>query len=149
MLYIVRGLPGSGKSTFAKQLQNHLQPRTVLHVEADQYWIRPDGFYDFNYNRLGHAHEWCKQKVLDGLSNIIKCDDVIVSNTFTTEDSIKPYIEMSLIDKCIPYVIIRCDGEWQNIHNVPEATLQNMKNRMVDIEGEIYAEDYKRICGVK
>jgi adenylate kinase family enzyme len=32
ILYIVRGIPGSGKSTFAKTLGG-------IHIEADQYFV--------------------------------------------------------------------------------------------------------------
>ena len=41
ILYIVRGIPGSGKSTFAKTLGG-------IHIEADQYFVDGDGNYNFD-----------------------------------------------------------------------------------------------------
>lgn len=46
-LTLIRGLPGSGKTTLAKQLG-------VLHVEADMYFMR-DGRYQFED---GKAPSW-------------------------------------------------------------------------------------------
>jgi adenylate kinase family enzyme len=41
-LIIIRGLPGSGKSTFAKSYFNG-----YIHLEADMYFVQPDGSYDW------------------------------------------------------------------------------------------------------
>lgn len=141
MLYIVRGLPGSGKSTFAKNyILSSFSYGGCWHVEADMFWMRPNGVYDFNPKLLKDAHEWCLNKT----KQFLKGADVVVSNTFTTKREIQPYIDMSL-DMGVPYIIIRCDGNYGSIHNVPEETLKKMKERFVDIDGEIYVEDYKRI----
>jgi len=54
-LILLRGLPGSGKSTFANLLGG-------IHVEADQYFIQ-DGEYKFDASKLKQAHNWCKLRV--------------------------------------------------------------------------------------
>jgi adenylate kinase family enzyme len=46
-VYIMMGLPGSGKSTKAKKLA--LGNDFIF--STDNYWIRPDGYYDFNASR--------------------------------------------------------------------------------------------------
>jgi predicted kinase len=43
-LTIVRGLPGSGKSTYAKSLN-------VFHIEADMFCMK-DGKYEFDAERV-------------------------------------------------------------------------------------------------
>lgn len=73
-LYIVRGLPGSGKSTYVlKNLHN------VLHFEADKFYINDQHEYNFDSNLISVAHEWC-------FSNVVKAlrdgHNVAVSNTF-------------------------------------------------------------------
>jgi adenylate kinase family enzyme len=51
-IYIVRGCPGSGKSTFAKTLGG-------IHIEADQYFVDADGNYNFDGSKIKNAHAWC------------------------------------------------------------------------------------------
>jgi shikimate kinase len=61
ILFIVRGLPGSGKSTIAKQLSYN-------HFEADQYFER-DGEYNFIPSEIGNAHQWCRHQVRNAMLN--------------------------------------------------------------------------------
>ena len=59
-LYIVRGLPGSGKSTFAKQLVSH----DFLVCEADKYFIdKETGEYNFDFTKIKDAHKFCQDTV--------------------------------------------------------------------------------------
>ncbi len=51
-LYIVRGIPGSGKSTFAKTLGGQ-------HYEADMFFIDENGVYNFDFTKIKDAHQWC------------------------------------------------------------------------------------------
>lgn len=55
-MYILRGLPGSGKTTHTKQKGDPLV------ASADLYFVRPDGTYDWNSRLLKNAHEWCYQQ---------------------------------------------------------------------------------------
>ena len=54
-LFLVRGLPGSGKTTFAKQLSD-------IVFEADMYF-ESNGEYKFDPSKIRDAHEWCKGHV--------------------------------------------------------------------------------------
>ncbi len=54
-LYLLRGIPGAGKSTLAKQLGD-------AHFEADSYFMI-DGEYQFDPTKLRKAHEWCQGQV--------------------------------------------------------------------------------------
>lgn len=109
-----------------------------VRVEADTYWKRPDGKYDFNFKLLPAAYKWCYSESCRYLRYEY---DVIVSNTFTTIKEMNPYIEYA---KALNHEvkIYRCTGEYQNIHNVPQETLLKMKERFCDIEGEIYVENF-------
>jgi tRNA uridine 5-carbamoylmethylation protein Kti12 len=52
ILYIVRGIPGSGKTTFAKSLNCPV-------FEADMFFVNSQGIYNFDYTKIKDAHAWC------------------------------------------------------------------------------------------
>jgi predicted kinase len=124
-LIIVRGLPGSGKSTFAKS--NYVDNFGYILLEADMYFYR-DGIYFYDKNKISNAHNWCYNETVKQLRT---GNNVVVANTFTMLWEIKKYLELN------PSKIYRCVGNYKNIHNVPEDIIQKMKDRFQDIEGEI------------
>ena len=52
-LVLIRGLPGSGKSTIAKELA----VTGFEHFEADMFFP-VDGVYRYEASRIRHAHTW-------------------------------------------------------------------------------------------
>lgn len=123
-LTIIRGLPGSGKTTLAKTLQDTLGG---FHIEADIYFMR-DGEYRFDPTKMREAHDWCQRGVKMFLENGYDC---IVSNTFTQHWEMAPYLAMAKEHGYTVNVIV-CKGEWQNVHGVPEAAIERMRNRWED-----------------
>ena len=121
VLYIVRGVPGSGKTTLAKQL-------TANVFEADHYFYDNDGNYNFIPSEIKEAHKECQQFVGFAMeSNIQK---IAVSNTFTQEWEMEPYFELAKKHSYKVFTIIvenRHGGV--NQHGVPEDKIEQMKNR--------------------
>ncbi len=64
-LHIMRGLPGSGKSTTARNLALALDAGAKIAAiyATDDYWYRPNGKYDFNYDLIVEAHKWNQLRV--------------------------------------------------------------------------------------
>lgn len=80
IMYILRGLPGSGKSTKAQQIAySHGAERCVI-VSADHFFERL-GRYD--PRRLTRAHAECQLRALEG---VMRGQIVIVDNTNVTRD---------------------------------------------------------------
>lgn len=127
MLYIIRGLPGSGKSTFANTL---LHKHVVsAHFEADMFFVNDEGVYLYNPNRLKEAHEWCQNSVEESLGRGLS---TAVSNTFTRKWEIEPYVKMCE-EIGVPCTIIKMEGKFQNFHEVPAHIIDKMKKRWQDV----------------
>lgn len=128
-LYIVRGLPGSGKSTFALNLVGS----DFLVCEADKYFM-VDGEYKFDGSKLKDAHESCRNLVetymKDSLINDQFYREIAVSNTFTQAWEMQPYLDLAKQYGYMVFTIIvenRHGGV--NQHGVPDEALTRMKDR--------------------
>ena len=123
-LTIIRGLPGSGKSTMAKKLLA-VSPPTAVWAEADHYFTDANGVYTFNAAQLGAAHGECYDLVEQAL-----CDGhcAIVSNTFTTLREMRPYFELALRHGIRPDVVT-CYDNFGSIRGVPEDVVDRMRTR--------------------
>jgi predicted kinase len=122
-LTLVRGLPGSGKSTIATQLL--ADSPTAYHVETDMFFTDYNGNYEWNRENITAAHKWCLEQARSGLKNNL---DVFVSNTFTTVHELRPYFELAKEFEILPTVIL-CQNDWGSSHDVPLGTILNMKKR--------------------
>ena len=125
-LYLLRGLPGAGKSTLAKKLGD-------VYYEADMYFTNENGQYIFNGADIKKAHEWCQNEVqlamiLNHTSGLN--ENIVVSNTFTQEWEMEPYYKLAETYGYRVFSLIvenRHGGE--NLHNVPEDKIEVMRKR--------------------
>lgn len=130
ILYLVRGIPGSGKSSFVK----HQLHALVNHFEADMYFMH-DGVYKFDQSKLGAAHQWCQDETFRSLKQGF---DTWVSNTFTTTKELRPYFEIAKRTDSV-VVCMTMHGNFKSIHNVPDEAMERMRNRFQYDISELYS----------
>jgi len=124
-LFILRGVPGCGKSTVAEAIKSLNEQ--VIHLEADQFFITKDGTYQFDSKKLNEAHAWCMEKFKQAIANNY---DIILSNTSTRLWEFENYKKIAENAGYQVYCLIvenRHDGK--NIHGVSEEKIEQMKKR--------------------
>ena len=119
-LFLLRGLPGAGKSTLAESLGG-------LNMEADRYFVY-NGKYEFDASKLKEAHAWCQNAVSVWMTNNVP--KITVSNTFTQAWEMQPYYDLAEKYGYRVYsLIVENRHGGVNEHGVPEDKLIQMKNR--------------------
>lgn len=128
---IMRGLPGSGKTTHAKTLSRVI-------ISADIFFVDSDGRYRFNPELIKEAHNFCLRqfiKALDGTENII------VDNTNLNVWEVAPYYriteafncEVEIVEmNCLPNVAFA-----RQIHGVPQDTFNSMIGKFLLFKSQV------------
>ena len=128
ILYIFRGLPGTGKSTKAKSLG-------CFHIENDMMKTC-DG--EYLHKKNPHDVKVVVPFLVDYM--LAKHVDVVVSNVFHTKASIEPYLEIAkkhgATVKIHTFKMV-----YGNVHNVPNVAVYGFKKGWEDIDGEIMNEE--------
>lgn len=121
-IYIIRGLPGSGKTTLAHKISDVV-------VEADDYFTDESGIYRFNPKELDKAHDYCR----DAVENMMACGKplIAVANTFIKRWEMGPYFTLAEQYSYSVHEIV-CRGQFKSVHNVPGYVINRMANRWED-----------------
>lgn len=123
-LYLIRGVSGAGKSSFAHTLWAAGVVDKIY--EADD-WFYVNGDYEFKASELSYAHKQCQRNTR---FTLVFGKSVAVSNTSTTEREVEVY--KSIADECGAHfvsIIMENRHDGVNIHGVPEDKLNQMKER--------------------
>lgn len=127
-IVLLRGIPGSGKSTLGDVILQTTQSNNQDVLSADNFFNDDKGNYNFDVTKLKEAHNWCQQKCAERMK--LEFSKIVVANTFTQEWEMAPYFEMADRYKYrIHTVIVENRHDGKNIHEVPEDKLEIMKNR--------------------
>lgn len=134
-IYIMRGLPGSGKSTRAHEIKTSAPPQNFgLILSTDDFFTK-DGVYKWDLSLCGKAHLWnqdrCKEAMENGLMKII------IDNTNLDIREMLPYIQLAEKHGYEIY-ISEPNTDWKYdvdecykkcIHHVDKGKIRSMHNR--------------------
>ena len=155
-LVLVRGLPGSGKTSIARALINGAKLELVAEFGGDDAPIHNNftmcaaddffysggvcgdgtihyGPYEFDPDKLRDAHDECQRKAFGAMSDGHAL--VVVHNTFTTMWEMTPYLSVAkLHDYSVQ--VIECKGNFGSVHGVPDETIDRMRARWEEYSDE-------------
>ncbi len=125
-LFIIRGLPGTGKSTLGRDLAPD-----YCHAADDYFMVGKE--YQFDATKLAAAHADCLARTRAALE---AGATVAVANTFTQRWEMQPYLVLSHELK-VSYVVIDLfdaglDNDAlaaRNAHGVPVEAIKAMRKR--------------------
>lgn len=150
LLVLIRGLPGSGKSCFAKQLKKLYSGdnyASSVHAEADDFFVGKDLKYQFDAQLLPHAHKFCRETIIQSLSEGVSL--AMVSNTFIELWELYDYVKLAFVHHyhimvvdmmCTEIASDRILAD-RNIHNVTLETITRMRTRYQPIQRGLWTVD--------
>lgn len=119
-LYLIRGLPGSGKTSLAESLFD--------------FSVAADGYFDFMHGgefigeKLPKAHQWCQDCVERWM--IRQVDNIAVHNTFSRRKEMQSYFYMAQkYNYKVHTIIVENRHGSESTSNVPTETLDQMEGR--------------------
>lgn len=137
VMIICRGIPGSGKSSLAKQLAGS----TGVVLETDDFFMK-QGKYEFEEDKKIEAHKWNEARCFNSMDNGVS--PIVISNTNIKAKEAEPYVRMAIdhgykikVEEPTWFKSLRdpTTGKWnydmikgKNVHNVPE----NIVKKMID-----------------
>lgn len=122
-LVLVRGLPGSGKTTFVA----NMMVENSVEFSADDF-MYADG-QEFDPARLAECHKKCQNAVRTVLAENSNAT-VFVHNTFTQTWEMEPYFEIAdETDTLVHTIVVENRHGNSSVHNVPENTMSRMRQR--------------------
>jgi predicted kinase len=121
-VFILRGIPGCGKSTYAKSI-----PQATI-VSTDEFFTDAQGRYERIDTKLNEAHTDCLKRYLAALTR--GDDTVVVDNTNINPIDIAPYYALAGVYGYAPEVItLDCPANTagpRNLHGVPQEHVEQL-----------------------
>lgn len=135
MAIILRGAPGSGKSSLLEGIREAGDVKNVLVSSADSFRM-VDGVYVFDKAKNGEAHGACLRDFIynAGVLGVKETDIIVSDNTNINVQDIAPYISIAGAFGWQAVIVnLEADPEIaaaRNLHGVPPAHVARMHDRM-------------------
>lgn len=139
-VYILRGLPGSGKSTFVKSHSHNTWGMDNVHISADKHMVDADGNYAYDVTKLRQNHQLCRDEFYEALRN---CDPLEPKAIYVDNTNMEAWEYQAYMDMVHDYNHEPdCNARWQvfvltvhnhhngkSIHDVPDDKVQFMASK--------------------
>ena len=124
-LFLLRGLPGSGKTTFAIELsENNKYPI----FSVDDYFTDTNGNYNFEFDKNYLAYHLCEENTKKSM--LKKAEKIFIHNTFTLDWEIEPYFKLaSEFNYKVFVVTVENRNATKNIHHITDEQIKKMAQK--------------------
>ncbi|XP_042869364.1 2',3'-cyclic-nucleotide 3'-phosphodiesterase-like isoform X2 [Penaeus japonicus] len=135
VMFIMKGLPGSGKSTIVKSIQSVYKDSVVC--SADFYFMR-SGKYKFRADKLKQAHQACQNKATASASRGMNV--IIIDNTNVRNWEMKFYLHLASEYLYVP-VIVEPQTPWcRDAHELAERNSHGVEKSIIEQKVKSYQE---------
>jgi hypothetical protein len=126
-VWILRGCSGAGKDFVTTKLTRNIG---WVSVSADDFFTDKDGNYNWDVNKLAHAHSVCMYNFKEALKEST-VTDIIVNNTNTKVNDFTYYEkEAKNFDADVIFLVVENRHGGKNVHGVGEEILERHENNI-------------------
>lgn len=132
-VFLTKGIPGCGKSSWAKAL-----PGNNLILSADNYHLDAEGVYKFDPANLKKAHDYCFKAFTEQIWRVsgggCPFTSIVVDNTNLKVFEFAPYYRLAeafgFEVEIVQFIIDPLLAARRNVHGVPEGKVIEMAKGM-------------------
>jgi predicted kinase len=124
-LILLRGLPGSGKTTLAEVLSEEGKYPVF---SVDDYFTDENGHYEFRFQENHLAYKQCEVGVKVAMQR--SAQKIILHNTFTIEWEMEPYFKLAAEYGYRLHVLTVENRHGNaNVHDIPDDQVERMRGK--------------------
>lgn len=125
-LILLRGLPGSGKTTLAKELSE--KGKYPVFSVDDYFTDSKTGNYNFEFDKNHLAYKQCEESTKQGMQNGVS--KIFIDNVFSLEWELEPYFKLASQFKYQIFVLtVENRHKNKNIHQISDEQIQKMAQK--------------------
>lgn len=125
-LFLLRGLPGSGKSSLANELSEDGK-YPVFSVD-DYFTDIITKNYNFEFDKNYLAYQQCVENTKKSMQ--VNCTKIFIHNTFTLEWELEPYFKLATEFNYKVFVVtVENRHGNKNVHSIDDEQLQKMASK--------------------
>lgn len=124
-LILLRGLPGSGKTTLAHELS---ESGKYPVFSVDDYFTNARGEYRFEFDKNHLAYKQCEENTRSSMQKGV--EKIFLDNTFTIEWEMEPYFKLASEFNYKVFVLtVENRHKGKNIHQISDDQLKKMAEK--------------------